>query len=75
MRDWMSITFKKSVLQRMPVVALRELYIKIYNALPSIGFSYDEDKYNKALIKALISGEKVSDEENFDEEIPEGADE
>ena len=71
----MSITFKKSVLQRMPVDALRELYIKVFDELPSVGFSYDEDKYNKALIVALASGEKVSDDEDFDEEVPEGAEE
>jgi hypothetical protein len=71
----MSITFKKSVLQRMPVNALRELYIKVFDELPSVGFSCDEDKYNKALIVALASGEKVSDDEDFDEEVPEGAEE
>ena len=71
----MSITFKKSVLQRMPVDALRELYIKVFDELPSVGFSFDEDKYNKALIVALASGEKVSDDEDFDEEVPEGAEE
>ena len=71
----MSITFKKYVLQRMPVNALRELYIKVFDELPSVGFSCDEDKYNKALISALASGEKVSDDEDFDEEAPEGAEE
>lgn len=75
MRETMSITFKKSVLQRMPVDALRELYIKVFDELPSVGFSYDEYKYNKALIVALASGEKVSDDEDFDEEVPEGAEE
>lgn len=71
----MSITFKKFVLQRMPMDALRELYIKVFDELPSVGFGYDEDKYNKALIVALASGEKVSDDEDFDEEAPEGAEE
>jgi hypothetical protein len=57
----------------MPIEALRELYIKVFDELPSVGFGCDEDKYNKALIEALASGDKVSDEEDFDEAVPEDA--
>lgn len=71
----MSTTFKKSVLQRLPEDALRDLYIKVFGELPGMTFNCDEDKYNKALMKALETGFKVSEDENFDMPVPEGADE
>lgn len=71
----MSITFKKTALQRLPSENLRELYIKVFDVLPSVGFNNDDNKYDKALIDALVSGEKVSDEIYFGEEVPDDADE
>ena len=71
----MSTTFKKSVLQRLPEDALRDLYIRVFGELPGMTFNCDEYKYNKALIKALETNEKVSNDEDFDMPVPEGADE
>lgn len=68
------ITFKKSVLIRMPEQSLQELYIKTFGRLPSILFNTDEDKLMKAIITALVDGEKISDDVSFeDTDIPDDA--
>lgn len=69
----MSITFKKSNLKRMPSESLRELYIAAFDELPSVGFNYDDEKLDNALIDALSSNTKVPEDADFDVKVPEGA--
>jgi hypothetical protein len=68
------ITFKKSVLKRMPEDDVKTLYLKTLGPLPSLSFNYDEDKLMKAIIAALVDGEKISDDIDFDDtDVPDDA--